>query len=212
MKHYTLVKKWRLDEFEHAHTRTKIGIYVTQGGEFYARVPEYEEGTLVTAKTKVGLTLLIQQTADRVLCLEWRKVIAVSLASPQEGEFYTRRSHGYRTLRWDPEKPLSAGSNIDLSFIRYEVSVQPDGKRCERDWYDGGNSGHRHVDIREFFPVTGENVELPYTEELWEALSDFKKRLAELSHSIRTLISRSDVVPMLIAASRQKLLTVRDPE
>jgi len=211
VKHYELVKKWRLDEFEHRTTRAKIGIYVSQEGTFYARVPEHANGELVTAKTKQELTLLIQGTADRVLCLEWKKVIAVTMEAPNVNSHITRRSSSWGSGKWNPDDPATAGSNIRLSFIRYEVATQPDGRRCERDWpeYDGET---RQVDVRQFFPVPGENVELPYTDELWGSLGDFQQRLAEMSHMIRTLISRDDVVPLLLRASGQRLLPMEEPK
>lgn len=219
---YELTKKWRLDEFEHARTRTKIGIYVTKEGTFYARVPETEMGELVTSPTKPELTKLIQACADRVLGLDWKPVIKVTLAGPRAGVWRTRRSGSSYGGKWDPDDPSTAGDEVQLSFIRYEIAVQPDKKRCERDWLDFDDIpdgapdvfrvDRRYVDKREFTPTPGIEVELPYTEELWTALEDFRTRIVELNHQLRTLISREDVVPMLLAASRQKLLVMREPE
>jgi len=53
MKNYPLTKRWRTSEYTHHATKTRIGIYVVpESGEFYARVPERDDGHLVKAESQ----------------------------------------------------------------------------------------------------------------------------------------------------------------
>lgn len=218
---YKLVKKWRLDEWRHPDTKNVVGIYVTAGGEFYARIPETDVGELVFAKTKQELIKLIEPVADRVFSLVWKPVIRVRLEQPEKRTRFGHRSYTSSPVKWDPTDPTTAGDAVRLDFERLELAER-DGKRFVRDWpeRDPSWSDHVYKNVLEgrrvdsdnhFKPEPGVLVELPYTEEMWVALHDFQQRIRELNHGLRTLLSREDVGTLLLQASRQKLLTMETP-
>lgn len=214
-RNYELVKKWRLDEWKHRDTRNVVGIYVTKEGEFYARIPETDVGELVCAKSKDELERAIEPIADRVFSLVWKQVIRVQLESPEKRSYHGHRSYSTQQVRWNPEDPSTAGDGVRLDFERVEVAVSADGKRFNREWPNFDiphfNEGRRVESDEYYKPVPGVHVELPYTEEMWMALHDFQQRIRELNHGLRTLLSREDVGPLLLQASRQKLLVMGEP-
>lgn len=203
-EHYTLVKRWRVGEVIHPTTRTHIGLYLhSESGKFYARIPEVNDGFLVQHETKSGLEALVLKEAQRLLGLNWRKVIRVQLIEPMDMRQFGLHGWNSEMRRWNPEDPTTAGTTIQMRFNRFEVATDPSGRMVERDWEDEYPVGHpmhrdRRVNGRSEIPlVFGNSVELEYTEETWVALQAFQRRIVEMNHQLRTLITQPDLVLLL---------------
>jgi hypothetical protein len=215
-QNFALVKKWRLDEWRHPGTRALVGIYVTREGEFYARIPEKDTGELVFAKDKHALILAIKPVADRVFSLVWKRVIRVEMENPERRTYHGNHSYSTTQVKWDPKDPSTAGESVRLEFTRLEVAESPDGKKFHQEWLNFDiphfNEDRRIESDAYYKQEPGVHVELPYTEEMWAALHDFQQRIRELNHNLRLLLSHKDVGPLLMQASRQKLLAMSSME
>lgn len=205
---YPLTKRWRTSEYTHKSTRTAIGIYVAPAsGEFYAYVPEREDGHLVKASSRDQLLLALKEACAAYLEVAWSTVIRVQLA--RVGDSFCGSSRA-----WDPAEPETAGDVIELRYERLDVGQAASGLRLTReyadeqqlkDWSARGWPDMRRTSQDLWTPEPGVQAELPYSDATWEALADFQRRIRELNHSLRTLIARADLEPMLLQAARRRL-------
>lgn len=217
-----IVKKWRADEYIHHATLTRIGIYVNPvSGNWYARIPEVEEGVLVVEKTKDLLMPKVRREAERILTLDWKPFVRVSLGHPERREDLSLYSHTTQRNRWDPGNPNTAGDIVSLHTQRVEIAVDNTGARLEREWRETlpeghpcrGPDGFDVDDQRKAYPARfttepGVSAELPLTPELWEALQTFRGKIRVLNHMLRHLISQPDFEQRLLALPTTPLLPV----
>lgn len=214
MNKHKRTAKARVSEWEHQKTRTKLGLYVNgHSGEWYAYVPDTDDGELVCGETRDALIKALRPVADRLLGLEWRGVIRVSLNPPSRLEAMKHKPTRQQVEiaeGWDPEDPSTAGCEIALNFELVEAATDADGNRWYREWPRADfPDRHRHVSADQYWKrVPGVCEELPYTPENLAALERFRDLLSGLSHQIRTFCASDDfAMRLLLAAPRIPLLT-----
>lgn len=211
-----LVKRWRTGEYEHPSSRTKVGLYVNPDtGGWYARIPEHEDGELVTGGSRGELLEKVRAEAKRLLELEWRPVIRVHMAPPRQTQHHGLRARSSWDTQWDPADYLTAGDEVEFTYARSEVAVDSAGKALEREWQEHAEESpydHRKAWPSAFKPRPGVDVELPYTPELWDALGRFLDRIRMLNHGLRTLMSQPDFGQRLLSMPAVPLLTMNPAE
>lgn len=211
-----LVKKWRVEEVWLCDLEVCAGIYVDpQKGGFYALVPEQERregGTLFRDESRTRLASTVREALREHYALEWRQAILVDYPHPMGwGGDVVGGSRSGRGHRWSPNDPTTASDVLGpLDFDHVEIAEGPNGYLYRDILTEEQARRGRKARIRRMGAgdlASRGVVELPYTPETWAALVEFKRRLQQMDHAIRTLLQSDDVLPRLLAMTGAPLLT-----
>lgn len=198
-----MVKRWRLDEVLLEDLGVAAGIYVEKNtGGFYAYVPESPDGKLFESASKKELMVTVRAELKKFYELEWKEVIRVSYSDVwvYKKSLNGSRSGSSRPGSWKPNDPSTASEQVGpLMIDRLRIAVPPaDAKSQELQFtsWDGRRTWSRRQN----------DLLLDYSDSLYDALLDFKKRIQELDHNIRKLLLREDLAQALLESSRSPLL------
>lgn len=197
---YTLVKKYRFDEWFHPASRTKVGLYLhPERGTFYAFVPETKAGRILSATTKADLLHQLQTTGVSWLEPEWVRTIVLTLPKPIDNDMVWMREN---QAAWSPETPDRAGVVVGLGVEVIDVSTSNDGqqvcKEVHLDLPEHMQQGIPRVHFRR--PIQGHIVEVAFTPEMYALALDLRSRLRGLNHALRTALYADEPVVALSQA------------
>jgi hypothetical protein len=198
---YSLVKKYRFDEWFHPASRTTVGLYLHPSrGTFYAFVPETKTGRLFSAETKYALLRLLETEGASLLSPEWTRILVLTLPPPVDG--MNLRWMQPNQAPWAQTRPDRAGVVVGLGVEVFDVSTTSNGERVHKEVHldlpDEFSNGTARPLAR--YSISGERVETAFTPEAYALAMDLRDRLRGLNHSLRTALYADDPLVALATA------------
>jgi len=194
MAQYKLTKKWMVESWTHAPSGTKLAVYYNKDSKkFWAPVAH----KLVEDATQTGARQKADELADTLLTSEdrWYRIIIVSTDNSQRRTRYG----GYRSGE------SHNSPRVGFDCWRTWVLDGEDGERYSRHW--DRNPEHamrkdiqkRFADVRRFSSYSDDGVELPYSDELWEALMSLSQRLGTINEELGRIVKSEDFAEILVS-------------
>ena len=189
-------KRWQVERWLHKPSGVYLATYYDKDGhKFWAQVAHKR----IEADTQKEVKQEATKLANALLASEdrWRRIIIVGVEERGHqvgyGGYSRRQSHN--------------SPRVGFDCMRTWVLDAEDGKRYMRAWDREPEEDwarerlDNHFDVQQLSVYLDDGVEIPYSDELWEALMGFSERLGAIREELGKLIGNDDFVKLLTSGA-----------